>query len=319
MKVGNVQLGYACICMELSESKPRVTSNRSMIKRTFKNKGIEYASELARLNTEDLIKIVQWNNQKGIKVFRMSSCLFPWMSEYELTDLPDYETIKSNLASVGRIAMENGQRLSFHPGPFNILSSPKDKVVEASFIDLTRHGEIMDLMGLPRNRNAKINIHVGAAYGNRQTALDRWCKNYEGLPESVKTRLTVENDDRANLYSTKDLYYGVFERTGVPIVFDFHHHNFNTGDQNHEEALKLAASTWGDVKPTCHYSESKRDKEGAKVSPTAHSAYIYDKIEDYGVEFDCVIEAKAKEKALFKYVEDWKDVSRKNNNFSPAE
>lgn len=305
MKVGKVQLGYACICMELSESKPRITSNRGMIKRTFKAKGIEYASELSRLNTEDLIKIIQWNNQKGIKVFRMSSCLFPWMSEYSLKDLPDYQEIADNLGRAGQIALENGQRLSFHPGPFNILSSPKQRVVESSFIDLTHHGEIMDLLGQPRDRRAKINIHVGASYGNRQSALERWCSNYEKLPESVKTRLTVENDDRANLYSTKDLYYGVYQKTGVPIVFDFHHHNFNTGDQTHEEALKLAASTWGDVKPTCHYSESKRDKEGAKVSPTAHSAYIYDRIEDYGVEFDCVIEAKAKEKALFKYVSDY--------------
>ena len=88
-------------------------------------------------------------------------------------------------------------------------------------------------------------------------------------------------------------------------TLDFHHHNFNTGDQTHEEALKLAASTWGSIRPTCHYSESKREKEGVKVSPTAHSEYIYDRIEDYDVEFDCVIEAKAKEKALFKYVNDY--------------
>ena len=140
-----VRFGYACINMGLQERKPdKVTCNRGMIKRTFLSKGVQYASELALKNTMDLIKIVAWNNEKGVKVFRMTSCLFPWMSEYEIADLPDFEGIRANLEYAGKIARENNQRLSFHPGPFNILSSPKEKVVNSSVIDLTRHGEIMD-------------------------------------------------------------------------------------------------------------------------------------------------------------------------------
>ena len=301
MKVGNIQLGYACICMELSESKPRITSNRSMIKKTFKNKGIEYASELGRLNTEDLIKIIQWNNQKGIKVFRMSSCLFPWMSEYELTDLPDYEAIKNNLATAGRIAMENGQRLSFHPGPFNILSSPKQKVVESSYIDLTRHGEIMDLMGLPRNRNAKINIHVGAAYGDKPMALGNFNRNFERLSDAVKTRLTVENDDKKSLYSTHELYDGVHKKIGIPITFDFHHHKFRNDGETEEEALRLAVSTWGNVTPVVHYSQSRSvEYNDPKIKENAHSDTYWEPVNTYGLDVDCMLECKGKELGLFK-------------------
>ena len=159
---------------------------------------------------------------------------------------------------------------------------------------------------MPRNHWAKINIHVGASYGNREKALQTWLKNFDGLSDAVKTRLTLENDDRANLYSTHDLYYGVYQQVGVPIVFDFHHHKFcNRQGQSEQEALEMALSTWGSVRGTCHYSESKRNKEGAKVVENAHSDYVYDKINDYGNEFDVVIEAKAKELALLKYREDY--------------
>ena len=93
-----VRLGYACINMTLQKRKPgKVFCSRGMIKRTFLQKGMAYASQLALLNSLDLIKIIAWNNEQGIKVFRMTSCLFPWMSEYELEDLPDFESIKSNL------------------------------------------------------------------------------------------------------------------------------------------------------------------------------------------------------------------------------
>ena len=108
--MSKIQLGYACINMELSDvpKKQRVTTNRSMIKRTFKAKGIQYASELAELNTRDILPILMWNQRHNVKVFRMSSCLFPWASEYMLEDLPAWETIAHNLKRAGDYAKENG-------------------------------------------------------------------------------------------------------------------------------------------------------------------------------------------------------------------
>lgn len=315
-----IQLGYACINMELN-SRPkqsRVTTNRSMIKRTFLAKGIQYASELAELNTRDILPILVWNQRHDIKVFRMSSCLLPWSSEYNMTSLPDYDKICENLAKAGAYARENGIRLSFHPGPFNILSSNKDYVVENSIKDLSTHGEIFDIMGMPRSQYSKINIHIGASYGDRKSAMERFCKNFKRLPESVQSRLTTENDDRANLFSTKDLYHGVYKNVGTPIVFDYHHHKFRGSDQTEQEALELAIDTWGNIVPTCHYSESACLKEGKQKVHNAHSDYIYDKIENYNHRLDIVIEAKAKEKALFKYRKDWLNECKKRNNGSYA-
>ena len=316
--MSKIQLGYACINMELSAQKPRITTNRSMIKRTFLAKGIEYASELAELNTSDLLPILVWNHRHNVRVFRMSSCLFPWASEYMLEDLPGWNAIADNLKRAGDYAKENGIRLSFHPGPFNILSSNKDHVIKNSIVDLSIHGKIMDVMGMPRNHNAKINIHIGASYGDRQSAMDRFCKNFNLLNDSVKSRLTVENDDRANLFSTKDLYEGIFTRTGIPIVFDYHHHKFRSSDLSERDALTLAVSTWGEVVPTCHYSESACLKEGKKKVLNAHSDYIYDRIDNYGHRLDIVIEAKAKEKALMKYRQDWMNEYKENNKIALA-
>jgi UV DNA damage endonuclease len=214
------RFGYACLNMTLSEQKPRITCNRGMIKRTFMAKGLVYASELALQNTFDLIKIIKWNIDHDIKVFRITSCLFPWASEYQLEQLPHYYQIETNLKLAGKIAREAGVRLSFHPGPFNILSSPKEKVVENSYKDLELHGKIFDIMGMPQNHWSKINIHIGAAYGNHEKAIDTWLKNFDGLSYSVKSRLTIENDDRKNLYSTKMLYDMVCSKYNIPIVFE---------------------------------------------------------------------------------------------------
>jgi UV DNA damage endonuclease len=292
-------LGYACINMTLG--KKGITTNRSMIKRTFKEKGINYASELGIQNVRDLIEIIKWNEQNGIKLFRMSSDFFPWASEYKLSDMPHYNRIKNILAGAGYLANSYNQRLTAHPGPFNVLVSPKENVVLNTIKDLTTHGETFDLLGLSRTPYNKINIHCNGVYGDKISAMDRFCKNFELLPESVQTRLTVENDDKASMYSVVDLMY-IHERIGIPIVFDYHHHKFNTGGLTEEEALKLAASTWGDIKPVVHYSESKSLHENNdSIKPQAHSDYISDYINTYGVDVDVMIEAKAKELTLLEY------------------
>ena len=99
-------LGYACINMGLSNlpKSERITTNRSMIRRTFEAKGLSYVSELALKNVQDLCKIIQWNEENGIKFYRMSSDIFPWASEYEFEDLPDWFNIQKQLASAGLLA-----------------------------------------------------------------------------------------------------------------------------------------------------------------------------------------------------------------------
>ena len=297
-------IGYACINMNLSNSKPRVTTNRSMIKRTFTEKGLPYASELTLQNCKDLLTILKWNKSNGFDFFRMSSDIIPWASEYDICDLPDYDDIKKVLRECGDYVMNNNIRVTTHPGPFNVLTSPHPHVVENCIKDLSIHGEVFDMMGLSRTPFNKINIHIGGVYGDKDSAMKRFCENFERLPNSVKSRLTVENDDKASMYSVQDLYDGVFKVIGIPIVFDYHHHRFNDGGLSEQQALELAMSTWGNIVPVVHYSESRsKEQLDESIRPQAHSDYVYDYIDTYGHRVDIMVEAKAKELAVLKYRE----------------
>ena len=309
----SLNIGYACINMQLSypklyghnpKDKP-ITTNRSMIRRTFDSKGIQYASEKTLLNVKDLDTIIDWNIMYGYKFFRITSNLAPWKSEYDWSDMPHIKDIQWYLHSIGVKALTHEVRLTSHPGPFNVLTSPHEHVVKNCVNDLTNHGDVFDMMNLSRTPYNKINIHIGGVYGDKQSAMDRFCKNFELLPDSVKTRLTVENDDKASMYSVRDLYDGVYKRIGIPIVFDYHHHRFNTGDLSEQEALELAISTWPeDIVPVVHYSESRsKEQLDESIKPQAHSDYVYDYIDTYGNNVDIMIEAKHKELAVKKYTE----------------
>lgn len=303
----NVRFGYACINMELQETKPeKITCNRGMIQRTFKAKGLPYASELGVKNTADLIKHIQWNHDNGIEVFRVTSCMFPWHSEYNLVDLPDFDAIKANLETAGKLALKYGQRLSTHPGQFNVLTSKTDHVVTNAIDELDKHGIIFDIMGMPRTPGAKINIHIGGAYGDRPSAIDRWCKNYERLSDSARSRLTVENDDKPALYSTKMLYENIVKRTGTPIVFDSHHFACGPQDSDYDEAFLMAVDSWPDgIRPQCHHSNSRKKYEDETARTNAHSDWYYEPFDSCGFGVDVVLECKKKERAVFKYIKDF--------------
>jgi UV DNA damage endonuclease len=298
-----MNLGYACINMSLSTHKPKITTNRSMVKRTFLERGLPYASELGLQNSQDLIKILEWNVKNGIFLFRMSSDVFPWASEYNLEDLPDFTEISYHLKRAGDYAKEHGIRITSHPGPFVVLTSPKEGVVKNAITDLEVHGKIFDLMGLEHSPYNKINIHCNGVYGDKKSAMDRFIQNYKRLSPSVQSRLTVENDDKATMYSVWDLLY-IHQRIGIPVVFDYHHHQFNTGDLTEEEALAMACSTWPKgIKPVVHYSESKALHESNdKLKPQAHSDYINSLPNTYGFDVDCMVEAKAKELAILPFI-----------------
>jgi UV DNA damage endonuclease len=312
-----MNLGYACINMTLGAQSPRITTNRSMVKKTFNERGIAYASELALDNVRDLFEIIKWNVKNGIKVFRTSSDMFPWASEYNVEDMPDYNKIANILKGCGTYAKQNGLRITSHPGPFNVLVSPNPKVVQNTITDLELHGKVFDMMGLELSPYNKINIHCNGVYGDKIAAMDRFCENFEKLSDSVKKRLTVENDDKASMYSVKDLMY-IHHKIGIPIVFDYHHHQFCTGDLTEQQALILAVSTWNKsgVKPVVHYSESKALHENdTKLKPQAHSDYITNLPDTYNIDVDIMVEAKAKELAILPFINELtiKHVSTRSN------
>ena len=147
----NYQLGYACINMELSGLKPKVSTNRTMRRKTFEEKGLDYVSQIILQNVTDLLTILKWNADHGIHFFRLSSEIFPWASEYAMEDLKDFDKIEETLFKCGLFAEENDIRLTCHPGPFNKLCSPNEQVVLNTIRDLEINGRMMDLLCQPRS------------------------------------------------------------------------------------------------------------------------------------------------------------------------
>lgn len=294
------KIGYACINMTLG--KQGILTGRAMRAATLKEKGLAHASTLALQNVKDLETILKWNLEHDILFFRLGSDILPWGNKIDITQYPDYEKICTILQRCGSFATANDIRITTHPGPFNLLASSKEEVVVNTIKDLEMHALIFDLMGLSRTPYNKINIHVGATYGDKRSAAETWCKNFLRLSEGVQSRLTVENDDKAKMFSVVDLHEMIHEKVGIPIVFDYHHHTFNDSGLTTQEALQLASTTWKEIVPVVHYSESKSLHENNdSINPRAHSDYISEYIDTYNIDVDIMIEAKAKELALLEY------------------
>jgi UV DNA damage endonuclease len=280
-----------------------IMTNRDAIQRTFQSKGLPHISKLALANVKDLRKIVEWNEENGFKFYRVSSGLFPWMTEYSFDDLPDWPEIQEELRGIGDYVTSVGQRLEFHPSHFTVLASPNEKTVAKSIRDLEQHSRIFDEMGLEPSHWNPLNIHIGGAYGDKESATQRWCDNFLRLSENCRKRVVVENDDKANMYSVKDLHSMVWRKVRVPITFDIFHHTFCTGGIKAYNAAQLAASTWKKVPMVIHWSSSMKMYENGEAKSVAHANYIYDEFEDWNTGGWFMCESKAKELSVLEYWE----------------
>eukprot|EP00891_Asterochloris_glomerata_P009145 jgi/Astpho2/9145/e_gw1.00135.16.1_t len=261
---------------------------------------------MALQNVRDLLPIIQWNYENGgfccILTCRLSSDIFPWgdSGKYKVQDLPQFDNIKVALAEAGTLARLYDMRLTSHPSEFVKMAAPRPEIVESSIRDLELHSMTFDLLGYEPSMWNKINIHIGGTYEGREETLNRFAQNFPRLSENCRRRLAIENDDKANMYSVKDLLT-LNARIGVPITFDFHHHKFCTGDWSEEEAFKRAIATWPkDVRPMVHWSESPEDPMKVR---SAHSMFIRGPMNLHGEEanVDVMVEAKAKEHTLMEF------------------
>jgi UV DNA damage endonuclease len=289
-----MNLGYACINITLAHKGG--TTNKGMVRKTYDAKGIQYASQLALQNVQALYQILQWNVEQGISLFRITSELFPWASEYKLEAMPNFREIRAVLEAAGKLPV----RVSTHPGPFNKLAGT-GATLQNTIKDLEIHSQLFDLMGLEPSHWNKINIHVGGAYGDKHETLKRFAQNFKLLSVNLQKRLTVENDDKKGLFTVGELL-PLHDAVGIPIVFDYFHHRLHPGLLSEEEAFLAAYNTW-DVRPVFHYSSSRKENEDPTAKREAHSDWVHEEINTYGKDVDIVLETKMKELSLFQYKE----------------
>ncbi|MDJ0365594.1 UV DNA damage repair endonuclease UvsE [Hymenobacter sp. H14-R3] len=245
-------------------------------------------------NLACLRQILEWNVAHGLLFFRIGSDVVPFGS-HEVNTFPWQERFAADFEAIGAYVRQHGLRISFHPDQFVVLNSPDPAIVRRSVEELVYQGAMLDLMGL--DSTAKLQIHAGGAYGDKPAALARWAETFRTLvPEAVKTRLVVENDDR--LYSLRECL-GLHEVTGVPILFDnFHHECLNHGEPM-REALRLAAATWHPTRDgvlMMDYSSQAPDERKGKHTDTLIPELFESFLTDLdGLDVDMMLEIKDKE------------------------
>ena len=279
-------LGYACINTLLR--KQGVFNSRTC---RIKSYSIELIDELVLNNCLDLMPIIQWNESQGIKLFRISSDIFPFMDHpelgYKLEDLPSYQKIKLALSNAGDFALNHNHRLTSHPGPYTVLSSESPEIIKKSIQTIEMHRILGEHLGL---KDFIINVHLGTKFS--LDGAKRFIDAFRQLTFQSQKWLTIENDDKASGWSVSDLYNHIAVHIPLPIILDIHHWRF-CQKESLSDAAQMAKETWRQLIPKFHYSESAENKK-----PTAHSDYIHQSIPDFDFELDYMIEAKAKEQAL---------------------
>ena len=225
-----MKIGYPCI----NETLPCSSSTTFRLASYNEERLIQTVTN----NLNCLQQILEFNVANDLFFFRMTSDLVPFASHAVNTfNWQDY--FKDSLEQIGNYIKQNNLRISMHPDQFVVLNSPTESIVRNSFMELEYQCAIMDLMGL--DKSAKLQIHAGGVYGEKPKAISRFIAAYELLPQPIKERLVIENDDR--LYSLADCLI-IHGETGIPILFDnFHHECLNNGEPM-AEALQLAAQTW---------------------------------------------------------------------------
>ena len=299
----SIQLGLCCLNIELREKKPTIFTSRRVTLKTLEEKGVDNLKNKIINNLKDVLKMIQWNEDNGIKVFRLSSEIFPHYSNKKAESYT-LDFAVDLLKEIGKKSKELNQRLTFHPGPYNCLGSPYDDVIEHTIRDLKYHADILDIMEL--DKNSVMVIHGGGIYKNKNKTIDRWCDNYEKMPDNIKKRLVLENCEKN--FSIEDCLK-VSEKVNVPIVFDTHHYNCYKKlhpDEKFEEPeyyIPKILETWNrrNIKVKFHVSEQGMGKIGhhsdyVEILPE----YLLEIPEKYGQPIDIMIEAKMKEKSIMK-------------------
>ena len=247
-----------------------------------------------------LRRMLEWNVAQGLLFFRMGSGIVPFGS-HEINTFPWREHFAAEFRAIGDYIKATDLRVSFHPDQFVVLNSPSADIVKRSIEELAYQGSMLDLMGL--DGTAKLQIHVGGLYGDRELAISRFAAVHATLPAAVQARVVVENDDR--LFPLRDCLH-LHGFTGVPILFDnFHHECLNHGEPMHE-ALRLAAATWhpvADGVPMMDYSsQALGERKGKHTNDLVDDSFRSFLGELRGLDMDLMLEIKNKEASALRAV-----------------
>ncbi|WP_252226124.1 UV DNA damage repair endonuclease UvsE [Clostridium sp. ZBS2] len=304
-----VRLGYVSIAMNLGK---KVTSSSTV---TFKNyskiieqeKKSEKLKSVALSNLNDLIKILEYNIENNIHFYRITSALIPLVTHPEVGYWGHREMFRKDFKYIGNLIKNSNMRVDTHPDEFNVINSINPKVVENTKLNLIRQAEWFEDFDY---KEGKMVIHLGGATGGKEEGIKRFIKNLKEFPTEITSRLIIENDDKT--YTASEIL-NISKELKVPMVLDVHHHNCNNSGENIMELIEGIFNTWNEesLPPKVHFSSPRDHEKDRKHSEFINANDFVEFIEKTKVidrDFDVMLECKQKDIALFKLVEEIKEI-----------
>jgi UV DNA damage endonuclease len=286
-----MKIGYPCI-----NNRINCTANR-----TFRlvNYSEDNLIKKVKENLDCLKKTLNFNVENNLLFFRIGSGLIPFAS-HEICKFNWFKYFQKEFKEIGDFIKKNEIRISMHPDQFVVLNSKNDDIVKKSVKEIDYHCDVLDFMGL--NQEAKIQIHIGGVYDDKNESINRFIKNYNRLKLKIKKRLVIENDHIS--YSLKDCL-SVNKRIKIPIVFDVFHHECLNNKEDIFKAIKMASETWSkkDGKLMVDYSNQEEQKRKGVHRETINLDYFKSFLSEIkNIDCDIMLEIKDKEKSAIKVI-----------------
>ncbi len=302
-----VRLGYVAMSAELKNASPSKTMTFAQFQKIEdREAAIRKLERIALTNLHNTLRLLKHNAASEIHFYRLTSRLIPLANHEELLDWNYLKPLKASLREIGDFSNEHGIRIDFHPDHFVLINSPQVEISKNSIRTLKLHYLLLKAMGI--NPFHRCVMHVGGNYKETDMSLERFVTNWMDVPAKIQNMIMLENDDTS--FTLEDTLY-LSEKLNIPLVFDYHHHLAHHQNPNWEFHWDRVVQTWkhSPLPIKMHISSPK--------SPEAfrhHSDYVdiemffmfLKEIRGSIPQIDCMIEAKKKDAALFKLMEEIK-------------
>jgi UV DNA damage endonuclease len=302
-----VRLGYVAMSVELQNASPSQTMTFAQFNRIKdREAAIRKLERIAESNLENCLRLLKHSAANDIHFFRFSSRLIPLANHEELLDWNFLRPLKEPLKQLANFIKQHPMRLDFHPDHFVVLNTPDKDILKNALKTLIMHEGL--LKGMEIDTEHRCVLHVGGGYEDKEMALEQFIHNWAYIPPSIQKMIMLENDDTT--FTVKETLY-LCEKLAIPMIFDYHHHLANHESEEWGQDWERIVATWktSPLPVKMHISSPRSEKEFR-----AHADYIdvnmflkfLSEVKGSVSEIHCMIEAKQKDAALFRLMEEIK-------------
>ena len=301
-----VRFGYVAIALNLAEGSPNKTVTVKNLEKVAPQERINRLRRLTHQNLTNTLRILRYNSAHNIHLYRFTSKIVPLATHPIAAGWSYHDEFAAEWREIGSYIKSHNLRVSAHPDHYTLLNSPKAEVLTAALQDLDYHVTMLEAMALPAE--PQLVIHVGGLYKEKPAALARFITQFNRLPDRIHLRLMLENDDK--IYTATDVIK-LCQTVGCPMVLDIHHHACKNNGERLADLWPAIIKTWHNAIPKIHLSSPKSDTDFRSHAGTIELADFLPFLtvaKEVKQDFDVMIEAKNKDQALFKLMDELEQI-----------